>query len=285
MKRVSAQALMSLAETLPERQRQIVVSVGRLRLVMGSQLERLYFNETDKAASRERAARRVLAELATQHLLLRLERRIGGVRAGSAGHIYALGPIGKRLTAYWQGQGLVRVRTTHEPGAVFVRHTLAVAGQYVQLIEAERAGQCELLAFDSEPTCWRPHQGQHGRRVTLKPDAYVRLGVGEFEQRSFLEVDCGSEGRGALMAKCRYYIGYYQTGLEQAEHGVFPRVVWVTTNHARVRLMVEVCSALPPEYWQLFQVVPLDGAIEALTGNGDDSSPKLAAEDHDKIYK
>ena len=46
MKRVSAQALMSLAETLPERQRQIVVSVGRLRLVMGSQLERLYFNET-----------------------------------------------------------------------------------------------------------------------------------------------------------------------------------------------------------------------------------------------
>ena len=240
MRRLSAPALISLAETLPERERQIVATVGQLRLVMGSQLERLHFNKTGKAASRERAARRTLAHLSEQHILYRLERRIGGVRAGSAGHIYSLGSIGKRLNAYWQGQGLVRVRTVHEPGTAFVRHTLAVAEQYVRLIEAERAGQCELLGFDAEPACWRTHPAQRGGQVTLKPDAYVRLGVREFEQRSFLEVDCGSEGRAALTRKCDYYVAYYQTGLEQAEQGVFPRVVWVTTNQEVVRSLVEV---------------------------------------------
>jgi hypothetical protein len=282
--RVSAAALQSLADALPERERQIVETVGRLRLVTGSQLERLYFNGTGKAASRERAARRVFADLSEQHILHRLERRIGGVRAGSGGHIYGLGPVGKRLIAYWQGQGLVRVRTIHEPGGVFVRHTLATAEQYVRLIEAERAGQCELLTFDSEPSCWRRHISRDGRPVTLKPDAYVRLGVGEFEQRSFLEVDLGSEGRGALAAKCRYYINYYRSGQEQTQHGVFPRVVWATTNQARVRLLVDVCSALPPEYWQLFQVVLFDALINALTGKSGDSSLKLAASGHGKVY-
>jgi hypothetical protein len=284
MRRLSAPALLSLAETLPERERQIVETVGQLRLVMGSQLERLHFNKTGKAASRERAARRTLAHLSEQHILYRLERRIGGVRAGSAGHIYSLGPIGKRLIAYWQGHGLVRARTTHEPGTAFVRHSLAVAEQYVRLIEAERAGQCELLSFDAEPACWRTHQSRQGQRVILKSDAYVRLGVGEFEQRSFLEVDCGSEGRAALARKCGYYVSYYQTALEQAEHGVFPRVVWVTTNQARVRLLVDVCSSLPAEYWQLFQVTLFAGAIAALTGNGGDNSPKLPSTVHDKIY-
>lgn len=274
MKRVSAAQLVRLAETMPARERQIVEAVGRLRLVAGSQLERLCFASIGESASRGRAARRVSATLAAEHVLLRLTRRIGGVRAGSAGHVYGLGPIGQRLLAYWQGEGLRRVRTAHEPGELFVRHTLAVAEQYVQLIEADRAGRCELLSFESEPDCWRPHVGRHGRSVTLKPDAVVWLGVGEFEERSFLEVDCGSEGRAALARKCGYYIAYYQTGQEQADHGVFPRVVWITTNQARVRLLVDVCAGLPPEYWQLFSVGTGRRLVELCAGQLADGSPQ-----------
>jgi hypothetical protein len=254
MKRVSALSLLALAETMPERERRIVETTAQLRLVAGSQLERLYFSKIGTAASRARAARRVLSALSERRVLTRLERRVGGVRAGSAGTVYALGPIGKRLIAYWQGEGLKRVRAVHQPGPLFVRHTLAVAEQYVRLVEAERAGHCELLSFEGEPACWRTYTSAHGGPVTLKPDAYARLGVGDFEQRSFLEVDCGSEGRGALTRKCHYYLAYYQSGQEQAEAGVFPRVVWITTSQARVRLLVEVCSSLPAEYWQLFVV-------------------------------
>jgi hypothetical protein len=266
MSRVSSRALLLLAESLPDRERQIVEAVARLRLTSGSQLERLYFTETVKPASRGRSSRRVLASMCERHLLFRLDRRVGGVRAGSAGTVYGLGPIGKRLIAYWQGEGLPRVRAVHQPGPLFVRHTLAVAEQYVRLVEADRAGACELLAFDSEPTCWRSYTSAHGGLVTLKPDAYLRLGLGEFEQRSFIEVDCGSEGRGALSAKCRYYLAYYQSGQEQAAAGVFPRVVWITTTQARVRLLVEVCSSLPAEYWQLFCVGTADRLLALCSG-------------------
>jgi hypothetical protein len=260
---------------MSEHERQIVETTGRLRLVAGKQIERLYFDEIGKAASRARAVRRVLADLTERQVLFRLERRIGGVRAGSAGHVYGLGPVGKRLIAYWQGEGLTRVRTPHEPGGVFVRHTLAVAEQYVQLIEAERAGRFELVAFESEPDCWRPLTGTYGRADTLKPDAFVRLGVGEFEERSFIEVDCGTEGRGALTRKCRRYIAYYQAGVEQAEHGVFPRIVWLTTSQARVRLLVDVCASLAPEHWRLFSVGTTDKAMGLLSGMAAEGSAVL----------
>lgn len=252
--RVSAPALLVLAETMPKRERQIVETVAWRRLISGQQIERLFFSYIGNTASRGRSTRRVLAALRERQLLFRLERHIGGVRAGSAGAVYGLGPIGKRLITYWQGEGLKPVRSVHQPGTLFVRHTLAVAEQYVRLIEAERAGACELLTFDGEPACWRTYSGGYGGPVTLKPDAFVRLGVGDFEQRSFLEVDCATEGRGALTRKCRYYVAHFQSGQEQAETGTFPQVVWITTTQARVRLLVEVCSSLPPEYWQLFCV-------------------------------
>ncbi len=275
MSRLSAAGLLALAEAIPERERRIVETTGRLRLVAGKQLERLCLSEIGQAASRARAARRVLAGLSEQQILFRLERSIGGVRAGSAGHVYGLGPVGKRLIAYWQGEGLARVRTPHEPGSIFVRHTLAVAEMYVQLIEAERAGRFELVAFEAEPDCWRPLAGAYGRVETLKPDAFVRLGVGEFEERSFIEVDCGTEGRGALLRKCRRYLAYYQSGVEQAESGVFPRVVFLTTNQARVRLLVDVCASLAPEHWQLFSVGTADKAMGLLSGEAAASAASI----------
>ncbi len=266
MSRLSTAQLMALAESMPERERSIVETTSSLRLVAGGQLARLHFPEIGNAASRARAARRVLASLSDQQVLFRLERRIGGVRAGSAGHVFGLGPVGKRLIAYWQGEGLGRVRTPHEPGLVFVRHSLAVAEQYVTLREAERSGGPELVGFESEPGCWREFAGGYGDPVTLKPDAFVRLGVGDWEERSYLEVDCGTEGRGALLAKCRRYVAYFQAGVEQAEHGVFPRVVWITTNQARVRLLVEVCASLPAEHWQLFSVGTSKQLVELVSG-------------------
>jgi Replication-relaxation len=266
MSRVEAAGLVALADAVPERERQIIETTGRLRLVAGKQLERMYFSEIGRAASRARAARRIFAGLTEQGVLFRLERRIGGVRAGSAGHIYGLGPLGKRLLAYWQGEGLTRARTPHEPGPIFVRHTLAVAEQFVTLVEAERAGRFELVAFQNEPDCWRPLAGAYGRADTLKPDAFVRLGLGEFEERSFIEVDCGTEGRGALLTKCRRYTTYFQSGIEQAEHGVFPRVVWITTNQERVGLLVEVCASLAPEHWRLFSVGTASQVVALCSG-------------------
>jgi hypothetical protein len=270
MSRLSAGQLIELAEALPSREHAITEAVAQLRLVSAKQLQRLCFTEEPVEPSLARTARRVLAGLVAERVLMRLERRVGGIRAGSAGHIYGLGPIGKRLIAYWRGEGLGSVRTPYEPGAAFVRHTLAISEHYVRLVEAEREGRFELLGFDAEPECWRPFLGIGGRQLVVKPDAFVRLGVDEFEQRSFLEVDCGTHGRGALVRKCQRYLAYFRSGREQASSGVFPRVVWSTTNQTRVALLVDVCSSLAPESWQIFAIGTPDRAVALLSGDADD---------------
>jgi hypothetical protein len=140
---------------------------------------------------------------------------------------------------------------------------------YVRLREAEAAGQLELLTFEPEPSCWRRYSGAAGGALVLKPDAFVRLGVGAYEDRYFLEIDCGTEGRGALVRKCQTYLAYYRAGREQTAHGVFPRVVWITTSERRVGLLVDVCAALPAEAWKLFAITTPERAVDLLLGSVD----------------
>lgn len=190
-----------------------------------------------------------MQRLADLGLLARLARRVGGTRAGSSGYVYYLGPAGKRLIAYWQGQGFVRGRYRPEPGGRYVCHRLAVSQLYVDLRLSEAAGELELLAFDVEPDCWRRHETGFGGQVMLKPDAFVRLGVGAYEERCFVEVDLGSESRPVIAGKLRTFAAYYKSGQEQTAQGVFPRVVLLTNSEARKAALVEVCAKLPPEDW------------------------------------
>ena len=263
MRRLGTRMLAELAEQLFARDRKMVETVERLRLVSGRQLERLFFADVPVAASRARMARRALAGLVEAGVLGRLERRIGGVRAGAAGHVYYLTARGQRLLAYWQGDGLVRGRNPYEPSALFVRHTLAVAEVYVALVEADRAGRLELLSFDSEPACWRPFPGIGGGRQVLKPDALARVADGDYETRAWLEVDCGTEGRAALLRKCRTYLAYHHSGGETER---FPKVIWITTTHQRAGLLAEVCGSLPADAWHLFAVTTPERLIDLLVG-------------------
>jgi hypothetical protein len=224
-------------------------------------LERLFFAEVQRPSSRARLARRTCARLVERGVLGRLERRIGGVRAGAAGHVYYGAPAGQRLVAYWQGEGLRCPRARYEPTRAFVRHAIAVSDCYVRLVAVE--GVVELLAFESEPT--RTFIGPGGGRWVLRPDAFVRLGLGvdgATELHAFLEVDLGSEGRQALARKCRAYVAAWRSGLAP----VFPQVVWITTTERRVELLSEVCASMPAEAWKLFVVTTPECALDVLAG-------------------
>jgi hypothetical protein len=267
MTRLSRKGPVLLADDLSVRDRQIVELVGRFAVISGGQVERLFFASGQRAVSNARLARRSLARLAEGRVLVRLERRIGGVRAGSAGSVYRLGAVGDRLLRLWRGEG-GRGRAGQEPGRLFIRHELAVTETYTRLREAERDGALELLDFDPEPASWRPFAGASGRQ-DLKPDAYARLGLGQYEDRYFIEIDCGTEGRGALAAKCRTYLAYYRAGAEQTKHGVFPRVIWITTTERRVSLIVDVCASLPALAWPLFVVATPERAEQLFLGTLD----------------
>jgi hypothetical protein len=267
--------LVELADELSLRDRQITETVGRLRLLSGAQAEQLFFADGPNPATRARLARRALARLVSRGVLGRLQRRVGGVRAGAAGHTYYLAAAGQRLVAYWQGEGLGRTRSPYEPTGALVRHTLAVSDAFVRCVIGERAGVATLLDFSAEPECWERYTGRGGAQLTLKPDARVILGLdggakdGAEESHAWLEVDCGTEGRRTLEHKCRAYISAYHAGTGRE---VFPRVVWVATTARRAELLVEVCAGLPAETWKLFAVTTPECLLDLLTGTGTEES-------------
>jgi hypothetical protein len=104
-----------------------------------------------------------------------------------------------------------------------------------------------------------------GGRTLLKPDAFMRLGVGAYEDRCFVEVDLGTESRSVIARKLRAYLDYFNSGQEQAQHGVFPRVILATTSEARRAALTEVCARLRAESWALFTVTTLDQLLPVIT--------------------
>jgi hypothetical protein len=150
----------------------------------------------------------------------------------------------------------------------FEDHVLMVAEVYVWLTEAERAGRLELLDFEAEPGCWRRFPGAGGGMVTLKPDALVCLGVGDTERTAFVEVDLATESLPTIGRKCAAFVAYWRSGMEQRRHGVFPAVVWLTTNARRAEQIAGVVQRLPAEAQALFRVALLTETVATLAGTG-----------------
>lgn len=255
---LNAARLDRLADGLSDRELAILRTLDRTRLASALQLERLHFTG---ASARQR--RRVLESLAERRLLCRLDRVVGGRRAGSSGYLYCLDVAGQRLLARRTGMPVRRPTT---PGAPFLAHALAVTELLVRLTEAERRGAVELLDFQAEPAAWRRYPGPGGGVAILKPDAYVRLANGGFEDTYFIEVDRGTEAPSTLARKADAYRAYYAAGIEQRERGVFPRVLWTTPNERRYQTVLDVCSRQPAASWQLHQVTLFTGAVGLMTG-------------------
>jgi hypothetical protein len=259
--RIDATGLERIRAQLDSRALAIIRQVSDLRLMSAEQIASIHFSPgaEESASSAQRTGRRVLARLTEQKALVRTSRRVGGVRAGSSGFIYALGSIGQRLI----GEEGPR-RRFREPSATFADHTLAVSQLVVDLTVASRSGSFDLLEIETEPACWRVHGGLAGRQ-TLRPDLFVSLGVGAYERRYFIEVDRGTEHLPALLRKCHSYDSYYRTGTEQATHGVFPKVAWIVPDHRRVDLLERAIRASKLLTNEMFLVTVPGSAIAVLS--------------------
>lgn len=257
--------LRALAGQLSPRDHAIVTDVVRLQFVTAGQLSRLHFSEIEHVGTRMRRVQRTTARLVEQGLLRRLERRVGGTRAGSASYTYATTAEGERLVRYLAGEGIPRLRNYREPGLTFVVHAIACAEVYVQLVEAARGG-LELIDYEAEPDCWRTFLGPLGEAISLRPDAFASVGFGEFEFRSFVEVDRGTEGSSALTRKLASYIDYWRSGVEQRQHVVFPRVVWQVETARRAELLERLVAGLPEGTQQLFAVTTAEHMVAILSG-------------------
>lgn len=233
----------------------------RVRVLTGDQLTRLHFSELS-SKSRDRARRRVLARLAALDLVTPLERRIGGVRAGSAGLVYALGVAGQHvvplLDADGDGQPAGRPRQPWTPGRVFLAHTLTVAELYVRLVETARTDGFSLAAFLAEPAAWAPN----GLGGWLKPDAYAVLQSGNVEDSYWIEVDRATESVAALRRQLLAYLDFVNHG-QLGPNDIIPRVLISVPDdkpkrQADVRALL---ASLPEPADQLFVLTAFERTV------------------------
>lgn len=260
--RIGSRRLTSLQARLSQRDLAIIGQVAELRLMSACQIEAIHFPITEHTSdlAAARAARRVLERLSRDRLLVRLDRRIGGVRAGSASYVYVLGHVGQRVLEL--GGPRKRLR---EPSITFTDHTLAVSQLVVDLILAERDKALELVECQAEPACWRRYTGNRGMEV-LRPDLFVVIASSEYEYRWFVEQDMGTEHLPTLLQKCRAYDDYYRTGIEQRATRVFPRVCWVVPDQRRVSQLMDKIEGSDRLSTAMFVATTPEGAVTVLSG-------------------
>ncbi|MBO4127025.1 replication-relaxation family protein [Streptococcus suis] len=242
--------------------------LNRCRYATTKQVVQLYFRANQpKTATRK--ANFLTKKLADRGLIAHLERRIGGVRAGSGSYIWYITHKGIKELREVEPTIKLRLKNRYEPTQNHLKHQLFVTQIFVELKKLEADKKILLENFSFEPKCWRSFATLFSY-FTLKPDAFARLTIGNFEDAYFFEADNATEHLGRIIAKCKQYIAYYNTGIEQRENEMFPLVVWLVPDEKRKLAMESRIREDLDAYWELFSVITLDEFSDFIQGGQDD---------------
>jgi hypothetical protein len=263
--RVSGKELEAIRHRLSERDLAVLHAVGEHQFMTTRQITRLYFHAHQSEASGVRAAIRVVSRLLDLRVLTRLERAVGGVRAGSSAYVWCLDSLGDRLIRESSGRSR---RRFFQPSLTFLGHKLAVAETRVVIEETARRDRLEVIALDIEMRTWRPYLGRGGETIHLKPDIGLITATSEHEDHWFIEVDRGSESFRTLLDKCAIYETYRRTGREQATRGIFPRVLWIMPTKLRAELLRDHIASTKSLETRLFIVIEPDQLAATITELG-----------------
>ena len=232
-----------------DRDRQLVMSVGRWRQLTSKQLEAMHFADA-KSTTRLKVA---LLRLVESKYLARIERRpVGGAGKGSGGYVYQLGREGWKLYGherkYW-------------PYRAIDHHTLAIADSYVKALELEQSGEVQILGYSTEPESWRTVGGYE-----LRPDLHLELGLIEQRRRAayWLEIDMGTERQSKIAEKLVAYTRALEEGSAD-ELALMTGVIFVAPDAHRLRELRWLIDKGDREARKLFRVVELSELAEALT--------------------
>ncbi len=109
--------------------------------------------------------------------------------------------------------------------------------------------------------------GPYMARMTLKPDAYVKLAVGAYVYSWLLELDMATEALTTIERKARRHLDYHRSGEARGTHGVSPRVLWIAPDEERATAIGRALDRLPTEAARLFAITTANTAT-ALLMNG-----------------
>lgn len=247
---------------LSQRELAVLENVELFRYLTARQIEDLVFHDHATQLTGARTCRKVLRRLTAASILWRLDRRIGGVRAGSSSFVYGVAPLGYRILHH-EGDARVRRR---EPSIAFLDHTLATAQLVVDLRVLARTSDLKVVVAQTEPTCWRKFTlGLEGVQ-TLKPDLFLSLHAGDFEYRWFVELDLATHSVAAVVRKCALYHRYWSTGIEQDGGGIFPQVLLVAPSEKRAGRIRQGITSTRNLNADLFAVCDTSVALQQLVG-------------------
>jgi len=225
---LSSSRLAELRFQLSESDWLVLRDVEAMRLVSATDLQAL---QALRGELHVRSFRRQLQHLTERRVLERLDRVVGGRRAGSAGYVYVLGRAGQQLLSAESAQ--TQVRRTWTPRPAWLAHALAASHLYVVLRQHEAIGQLKVVTFETEPATWRQFSGGAGAQSWLKPDACIVTEQDGYRISRFVEVDCATESPATLRRKLDLYWQYFVSGQEQLSSGVFPSVLWLVPSERR----------------------------------------------------
>lgn len=235
-------------------QARLLALVAGHRFATTTQLARLTAPEYASPASALRQTQRHLANLAQQHLLTSLERRVGGWQGGSAVTVWAATTRGQRLVAV-EGEEVPRRQRPREVSTTFLDHLLAITEVRTSIEEAVRQEADTEAAVALEPDCWRTALSSSGQLQVLRPDLAVTVTSPAYEDRYLIEVDQATENPGRVIATC----WRYQEHQAQASDGdVFPLVVWLVPNDRRRHRLERAIAHSTGLLRELFRVIRLD---------------------------
>jgi hypothetical protein len=271
--RVGAAQLRKIAESLSERDWEILWFVLRHRYATTIHLRRAFFVDHASTAAATRACVRVLNRLLAHRLLGRLERRVGGIKHGSASFIWRLDVVSERLLR--PNTDAPRTRFA-DPSPPFLDHALAVTETHVTILDATRSGELPTATVAIETEAWRTYLSRFGVSTVLKPDMFATLSAPDYDDHWYIEIDRGTESLPVVLAKCHVYTAYRRTGRAQTEHGVFPRVLWVVPTQRRVARLQAALAADAGLDRRVFTAITPDALIPTLAGIHDNPTPEGA---------
>lgn len=262
-KRTPQRLLERIDHDLSERERAILTDLDRYKFLTTIHLQALHFPNHRTASAAARLCRRALFRLAQLGVIEHLERRVGGIHAGSASYVWRVGPVGDRLLR--RDREAPRARRK-EPSPRHLDHSLAIADCYVALVTAARAGRFDLIDVWPEPTSWRSYLRSGAVREVLKPDLYAVLGSGDFEDHWFIEIDRATESLPTIIRKCSQYERYRRAGQEQQAIGVFPLVIWVLPDERHLKRLRDAVSTDRNLDRELYRVTTMAQFVEVVSG-------------------
>lgn len=252
---------------LTKQEEQILYFLYQTKYATTSQLARLYFSDSTKKSTQLRRANLCTKKLNERKFLTHLERRIGGVRAGSGSYVWQITTKGLKVLKRHYPALTTKRQNSYEPTRHHLEHTLAISEVFIQLSELRIDKRIqEIDNFQFEPSCWRGWLDSHAGRVVLKPDIYLELSLEDYLDSYFIEVDRSSESLTRIVNKSKQYIRYYNLNIEQANNGVFPLVLWLTPDNKRKSAIEQRLQEELVDYWELFQVITLDDFKDYVSG-------------------